>query len=128
MKRTILADGMHTIYDRNFNINKELLEIIDFFDTKKILVVNGFREKGKEVLKNSSITEAFSLEEKQIKKENPEFFEVLLSRFDLKPKDLIYFDHDENNVKSAESVGIISRHYTNNNEEIKDFIGENLEI
>ena len=120
MRRTIFLDGMHCIYDKDFNINQELLNIVNSFEENKILVVNGFREKGHKVLGEKF--KAFSLEEEGIKKSNPEYFKRLMSKFNLKPKNCVYFDHSEENVKSAESLGIKSFHYKNNNQQIKQFL------
>jgi len=124
MKTTILVDGMFCIYDKEFNVNEKLLEIINGFDAKKILVVNGFREKGREALEGNGF-EAFSLEEEKIKKDNQEYFKTLLSKYNLKPEEVIYFDHDENNVETAKQLGIISMHYKND-EEIEKFVGEHF--
>ncbi|MFA5174056.1 MAG: alanine--tRNA ligase-related protein [Candidatus Pacearchaeota archaeon] len=129
-KRLILVDGMNCIYDEKFNINKELLDIINNLNTHCILVVNKFKEKGKNLIKNYESTkdtnwEAFSLEEKKINKENPEYFKILLKNFNLTPQEVIYFDHNEKNVETAIKLGILSKHYTNI-ESIKKFIEENL--
>jgi len=129
-KRLILVDGMYCLYDGNFNLNKELLELINSLNTHTVLVVNGFREKGYNLVKNYDQTrdtnwEAFSLEEKGIKKDNPEYFKTLLKRFKLVPKEVIYFDHDKKNVETAQKLGIISVQYKNPNQ-IKKFIGKKL--
>ena len=122
--RTILVDGMGCIYDENFQLNKKLVEIIDKFNVKKILTVAGFRERGRETTKNH-INDAFSLEEKGIKKDNPEYFRLLLSKFNLNPKEVIYFDHGEKSVKCAESLGIKSKLYKKA-KDIEKFIENNL--
>ncbi len=129
-KRLILVDGMHCLYDENFNLNKELLELINNFNTHTILVVNRFKEKGGELVKNYDVSkdsnwEAFSLEEKGIKKTNPEYFKILMKKFNLVPEEIIYFDHDKKNVETAKSLCILSKHYTKNSE-ISDFINSNL--
>ncbi len=129
-KRVILVDGMHCIYDKDFNINLELLKFLNDLNTHTILTVAGFREKGKELVKTSdpskeSNWEAFSLEEKGIKKDNPEFYKKLLEKFNLSPSEVIYFEHDKNAVKTAEKVGIMSKHYTGL-DSIKKFIEDNL--
>ncbi|MEK6918283.1 MAG: alanine--tRNA ligase-related protein [Nanoarchaeota archaeon] len=129
-KRVILVDGMHCLYDDKFGINKELLEIINNLNSHCILTVNGFREKGFNLIKNHNPNkntnwQAFSLEEHGIKKDNPEYFKRLLATFGLDSKETIYFDHDKNNVKTAEKLGILSKHY-NSNKEIKKFIEDDL--
>jgi alanyl-tRNA synthetase len=129
-KRVILVDGMHCIYDKEFIINKELLEWLTHLNTHTILTVAGFREKGLELLKNASKGkesnwQAFSLEEKNINKTKKEFFIQLLERFNLRKEEVIYFDHSKENVIAAESAGILSKHYTGI-ESIKEFVEKNL--
>lgn len=129
-KRVILVDGMYCLYDENFKLKIELLDIINNLNSHYVLVVNKFREKGRELVKNYDQTkdtnwETFSLEEKGIKKDNPEYFKNLLKKFNLIPEEVIYFDHDKNNVETAKKLGILSKHYTDI-KTIKKFIEDNL--
>lgn len=113
---------MCCIYNEQFKVNKNLLRIINSFESKKILVVNGFREKGKKALDGM---EAFSLEEEKIKKDDPLYFKKLILKYKLKVEELIYFDHDEKNVETAMKLGILSLHYKND-EEVRKFLQKNL--
>ncbi len=124
MKKTILVDGMFCIYDKEFNVNKHLLKIINSFDVNKILVVNGFMEKGRKTILGNGF-EAFSLEEEGIKKNNPEYFKILMLRFNLRPEELLYFDYKEENVESAKGLGITAAQYKDD-EQIKEFLEANL--
>ncbi len=129
-KKVILVDGMYCLYDEKFNINKELLEITNNFNSHCVLAVNKFRGKGEAlVIKHSpgqdTNWKAFSLEEKDTKKENPEYFKELLKRLGFVAEEVIYFDHDEKSVKSAKSIGINSVLYKDN-KQIKKFIEDNL--
>ncbi|MFH1608327.1 MAG: alanine--tRNA ligase-related protein [archaeon] len=129
-KRLILVDGMYCLYDEKFNPNRELLHLVNNFNSHNILAVNGFREKGRESVKNYDMTKdtnwgAFSLEEEKIKKDNPEYFKILLKKFNLTPEEVIYFDHDKTSVETAKKLGILSKHYTNI-KSIKKFIEDNL--
>ncbi len=128
----ILVDGMNCAYDKNFNPNKELLDIINGFNKHCILTVNGFREKGIKIIRNYNPSydtnwEAFSLEEIGVKKDNPDYFKKLLIKFkpELSVKDVIFFDHKEENVKVAKTLGITAIQYKNP-DQIKKFIEENL--
>ncbi|MEI6144359.1 MAG: alanine--tRNA ligase-related protein, partial [Candidatus Berkelbacteria bacterium] len=122
--RTILIDGMHCLYDENFEINQTLLEILNSKNTRKILVVDGYREKAKELLKVFDI-ECFSLEEEKITKTNPEYFKKLFEKFDLKSEDVIYFDHSQENIDSAKSLGILTELYSGA-EQVDQFLQKNL--
>lgn len=122
--KAILIDGMYTLYDKNFILNEELANFISNLKIKKILVVNGNKQKGQELTKNF-IDEAFSLENQNIKKENPKYFNEVLNAYNLKPKDVIYFDHKEENIKSAKQISINSFLYKNN-QQIIPLIESNL--
>lgn len=122
IKITILVDGMHCLYDKDFKLNKELFNYLQSLDANKILVVNGKSEKAKELLKNSGF-EVFSFEDK-IKKDEPEFFKRLLKKYNLNEKEVIYFDHSEDNVKSAKSLNINSVVYRDNSQ-TKRFVEDN---
>lgn len=102
--RVLLIDGMHCLYDENFNLNEKLLELINSYVNDKILVVNGFGDKAKEVLKGYDI-DVFTFEQ-EIKKDNKEFFIKLLEKYNLSSEDVIYLDHDENNLNGAKQTGI----------------------
>ena len=125
-KRTLLIDGMHCLYDEEFNIDKKLFDMLQFFNAKKILVVNNYKEKAEELLKDKGY-EVFSFNRK-ILKNNKNFFEKLLERYKLDKKDVIYFDHDEKNVEAAEEAGIKNALlYDGKTKKIQEFIKNNLE-
>jgi alanyl-tRNA synthetase len=123
-KRLILVDGMYCLYDENFNLNKKLLDLINSFNSHNILVTNKFREKGYRLVKDTN-WKAFSLEEKGIKKDDPEYFNSLLKIFNLVPEEVMYFDHDKKSVETAEKLGILSKQYIDI-KSIKKFIEDNL--
>ena len=119
----LLADGMNCLYDKNFKINRELLDILNSVNTKKILVVNKNKDKAEDVLKGYDF-EIFSLEDESINKENKQFFERLIKKYNLSKGEIIYFDHKQENINSAKSLGIKAVLYKNN-KQIKKFIEEN---
>ncbi len=130
VKRVILVDGMFTIYDSNFKVNSELLAILNSFNAKKILVVNGFREKGRKLLESggfqaSSGFEAFSLEEEKVNKDDPLFFETLFKKYNLSSEEVLYFDHQKENVDAAKKLGILSEVYQTPMQ-VNEFIEKNL--
>lgn len=44
-------------------------------------------------------------------KTDPEYFKKLLKTYNLGPQDVVYFEHNENAVKSAQSMNIVSHFY-----------------
>jgi FMN phosphatase YigB (HAD superfamily) len=102
--RILLIDGMGTLYNENFELNKTLLEAINRISAKKILVVNAFSDKARELVSPYNI-EVFSFENK-IKKEDKEFFLKLLSNFNLTADQVAYLDHGKENIAGALQAGI----------------------
>ena len=94
------------MYDENFKINDKLIELLNGYIAKKILVVKGFAEKAREVLKDYGF-EVFSLEnEGKIKKEDKNFFIKLFEKYSLTSESVIYIDHSVNNLNGAKEAGI----------------------
>jgi HAD superfamily hydrolase (TIGR01509 family) len=62
-------------------------------------------------------------------KTDPEYYKKMLEHFGLNNSDVVYFEHNENAVKSAQSVGITTYHYESNKkdlESLKKFLDANL--
>jgi 2-haloacid dehalogenase len=51
--------------------------------------------------------------EEKTRKPFPEFYQLLLDRFKLKPKETLFIDDNLRNVKAAESLGMKSIHFKN---------------
>ncbi len=125
-KRTLLVDGMHCLYDEKFNVNKKLFDVLQSFDARKILVVNNFKDRAEELLKDYNY-EVFSFNGK-ILKNRKDFFEKLLNKYKLDKNEIIYFDHDERNIETAEEVGIKNVFvYDGKIKKIEELIKKNLE-
>jgi FMN phosphatase YigB (HAD superfamily) len=62
-------------------------------------------------------------------KTNPEYYKIMLQKFNLKSEDFVYFEHNLDAVKSAKSVGINTFYYDNDKKDLtalKQFLDENL--
>jgi FMN phosphatase YigB (HAD superfamily) len=62
-------------------------------------------------------------------KTNPEYYNIMLKNFNLNEKEVIYFEHNLEAVKSAQSVGIETYYYDNDKKDLtslKKFLDENL--
>ncbi len=124
-RRFLLVDGMHCLYDKDFKLNKKLVEILQKVDAKKILIINGYKEKAEELLKNYNY-EIFSLDGK-IMKNNKKFFEKLMEKYKFEKEDALYFDHDEASLETAEEFGIKNTMlYDGKIKKVEDFIKDNI--
>lgn len=125
MNKVILVDAVYCLVDENGNINIELKQYLDSLENRKIVVTNASLEKYKLYFKNLKDYEIFTLQRNPMKG-NPEYFKTLLSNFKLKAEEVIYFEHDDEAVKSAQSIGIRATKYTGDILMVKKFIEENL--
>jgi len=117
MKKVILVDAWKTFVIEQ-GIFQEMKELLDKFDNKKIVLTNANEEEKKKYGIANVPYEVFSLAHNP-NKTNPEYYRKLLEHFSLNSDDVIYFEHSEEAVKSAQSVGIKTFHY---NPETKDLI------
>jgi len=120
----ILVDAVHCLIDENGIVNKALKDYLDSFENKKIVLTNASFDKHKKLFQNVDY-EIFSLENKPSKKD-PSYYKIFLEKYKLKSEQVIYFEHDKENIESSESSGIKTFFYENNLNEIKSFIEDNL--
>src|SRR3989344_8977780 len=123
--KIILVDAVHCLVDEEGNVNEKLKNYLDSLENKKIILTNAQKDKHKIFFKHVKDYEIFTLENNPSKKD-PEYYKRFLERFKLSSKNVVYFEHDEESVKSAESVGIKTILYKDNLDEIKDFINKNI--
>ncbi|UZE94271.1 MAG: HAD hydrolase-like protein [Candidatus Pacearchaeota archaeon] len=128
--KAILIDAIHCLFDENRKINKELLDSLITYDMSLIIVTNANLEDKK----NKPLTELINKFKEKIEiftcfnnpsKKDSKYFEMLLKEYNLKPDEVIYFDHSTDNINSARKIGINSKLYKSP-KQIKKFIEENL--
>ena len=124
-EKIVLVDAVYCLVDEEGNVNEKLKNYLDSLKNKKIILTNAPKEKEKIFFKNIKSYEIFTLENNPNKKD-PEYYKKFLEKFKLSSKDVVYLEHDEESVKSAESVGIKTILYKDNLEKIKDFINKNI--
>lgn len=72
--------------------------------------------------------EVFTLKH-QPEKTDPAYYEKMLEYFQLDKVDVVYFEHNAEAVKSAQSVGITTYHYDNEKKDLgalRDFLKMHL--
>jgi len=110
---------------------KEMYELLEGFSNKKIIMTNA--AKGEAFQKyglDKAPYEVFTLEHNP-EKTNPEYFKKMLEYFRLGVEDVVYFEHNEDAVKSAQSVGIVAYHYDSDRKDLgalKKFLDDSLVV
>ena len=130
--KTILVDAVDCFViekeDGTFHIFKEMQDLLENFPNNKIILTGANDEQFKKFGLDKMPWEVFTLKHNP-EKTNPEYYRILLQKFNLSPEDVVYFEHNPNAVKSAQSVGITTFYYDNDKKDLtalKQFLDENL--
>jgi len=126
--KTILVDAINTFIIKEMGIFTEMYEMLEMFPNKKIILTNANDEEADKFGLSTMPYEVFTL------KHNPDkidstYYETMLKHFGLVPEGVIYFEHNDDAVKSARSVGINTYHYDKDKkdlESLKNFLDDNL--
>ena len=129
--KTILVDAVDT-FDIEVNgvyqIFEPMHQMLEEFPNKKILVTGANDEQFKEWNLDKMPYEVFTLKHNP-DKIDPNYFQTLLTKYNLTAADVIYFEHNPEAVKSAESVGIKSYRYDETKADLstlRKFLEENV--
>ena len=126
--KTILVDAIHCFVIKGEGIFEEMHKLLEEYPNRKIILTGANDEETERFGLNNMPYEVFTLKHDP-EKTDPKYYETLLEKFNLKKEDVIYFEHNEDAVKSAQSVGITTYHYDKDQKdlvELKKFIDEHL--
>ena len=129
--KTILVDAVDAFVIESgdtFKIFKEMHDLLETFENRKIILTGANDEQFKKFGLGTMPYEVFTLKHNP-EKTNPKYYEIMLEHFDLSKDDVIYFEHNSEAVKSAQSVGITTYYYDNDIrdlESLKKFLDKNL--
>ncbi len=124
--KTILVDAWNTFVTEK-GINIELKKILDTYQNQKIIVTNATLEERRKFGIINMPYEVFSLGHDP-NKTDALYFEKLLFFYNLKPQEVIYFEHHFEAVQAAKSLKIKTHHFSklDNLENLITFINSNL--
>ncbi len=116
--KTILVDAINAFVIKDEGIFDEMFKILEEYPNKKIILTGANDE---EIIKfglNDLPYDFFTLKHSP-DKIDPTYYQTMLKHFKLEAKDVIYFEHNENAVKSAQSVGIKTFHYDKDKKDLE---------
>jgi len=122
------VDGLVIENDGSFEIFEDMYKLLETFENKKIILTGANDEQFKKFGLDKMPYEVFTLKHNP-EKTNTEYFKQMLGHFDLKVEEVVYFEHNPDAVKSAESIGIRSYFYDSAKrdlEALENFLKENL--
>lgn len=126
--KTILVDAINTFVIKGQGIDQEMFDLLESFPNRKVVVTNADEDRLMEPDFLEVPYEIFTLHNDP-NKSDPEYYNLLLIQLGLNMEDVIYFEHNPEAVKSAESVGITTYQFDPENRDIdslKQFLDSNL--
>lgn len=126
--KTILVDAINGLVLEDGSILKPMHELLETYPNKKIVLTGANDEQFKKFKLDEVPFEVFTLKHDP-EKTDPAYFHKLLEHYDLKPEDVVYFEHNAEAAKTAESVGITTYFYDHTKEDmiaLKTFLDSNL--
>ena len=126
--KTILVDAVDCFVIEGKGVFMEMYRLLENYPNPKIVLTGANDEQIKEFGLDNIPYIFFTLKHDP-EKTSPEYFKKMLKHFNLSANEVIYFEHNIDSVKSAESIGIVSFHYNptkKNLIELKKFIEDNI--
>lgn len=126
--KTILVDAVFCFVSDTGIIFQEMFDLLEKYPNRKIILTNASDEKWEQYGLYKVPYEVFTLKHNP-EKTDSEYYEILLKHFGLTKDDVVYFEHNEDAVKSAQSVGIKTYYYDSEKkdlESLKKFLDEGL--
>ena len=126
--KTILVDAIHCFASDMGEIFEEMRTLLDSYPNTKILLTGANDEEFKKFGLNNMPYEVFSLKHYP-EKTDPEYYKQMLEKFELNKDQVLYFEHSQEALESAKSVGIISYYYDDKErdlDKLKSFLDESL--
>lgn len=126
--KTILVDAINGFVLEDGSILEPMYELLESYPNKKLVLTGANDEQFKHFKLDQVPYEVFTLKHNP-EKTDPEYFKLLLENYGLTADDVIYFEHNPEATKTAQSVGITTYFYDHTKEDmvaLKQFFDENL--
>ena len=126
--KTILVDAVDCFVSEEGQILKEMHDLLETYPNNKVILTGANDEQFKVFGLDKMPYEVFTLKHNP-EKTDPRYYLTLLQHFKLNKDEVIYFEHNPEAVKSAQSIGIASYFYDNQKNDLtslKEFLDSNL--
>lgn len=120
--KIILVDAIDAFIvetEKGFEIFEPMRKMLDEFPNRKIILTGANDEQFKKFGLDKMPYEVFTLKHNP-EKTDPKYYELMLKNFNLKPEDVVYFEHNPEAVKSAQSFGIKTHFWDNEKRPLRE--------
>ena len=126
--KTILLDAIDVIILEDGTVFEEMHQLLEKYPNPKLVLTGANDEQFKEFNLNRSPYEVFTLKHDP-EKTDSKYFEILLNKYNLKPSEVVYFEHNKEAAEVATQAGIKTMFYDCSKrdlKELKEFLDSNL--
>lgn len=120
--KTILVDAVDAFVietENGFEIFEPMRKMLDEFPNRKIILTGANDEQFKKFGLDKMPYDVFTLKHNP-EKTDPKYYELMLKNFNLSPEDVVYFEHNPEAIKSAQSVGIKTHFWDNEKRPLRE--------
>jgi|SRR3989344_3069593 len=116
--KTILVDAVDAFVVEDQGVYQPMFELLEQFPNRKIVLTNADDNQMVEFGLVNLPYELYSLKHNPDKTDS-KYFEKMLANYGLRSDEVIYFEHNQEAVKSAQSLGITSYYYDPEKRDLK---------
>ncbi len=114
-KKILFVDAMYTLFDENWQPVVEVVEAVKNistkYDLKVFVITNGPKEIVSQSISNTDLNATIITYENSPSKNNPSYFAKVLDEYNLNSLDILYIDHSQDNLASANQHNISGVHF-----------------
>ncbi len=126
--KTILVDAYNTFIIDGEGINEAMHKMLEEYPNKKIILTSANDEQMITFGLNNMPYEVFTLKHDP-EKTDLKYYKTMLEHFGLQAEEVLYFEHGEEAVKTAQDVGITTHYYDKDKKDlvaVKEFLDQNI--
>ena len=116
--KIILVDAINTFVIKDNGVFEGMHNLLESFPNRKIILTNADDKQTDKYSLNKMPYEVFTLKHNP-EKTDPKYYEKMLEYFGLTKEDVLYFEHNEDAVKSARFAGIKTYHYDKDRKDLE---------
>lgn len=126
--KTILVDAINSLVLEDGSLLEPMHKLLESYPNKKLVLTGANDEQFKHFKLDQVPYEVFTLKHDP-EKTDPQYFKILLEKYGLTADDVVYFEHNAEAAKAAQSVGINTYFYDHTKEDmdaLKQFLDGSL--
>ncbi|MCD4694583.1 hypothetical protein K8R62_04475 [bacterium] len=126
--KTILVDAINAFIIKGEGIFQDMYKLLEKYPNDKIILTGANKEEMDKFNLHNLPYKLFTLKHNP-EKTDPQYCKTMLNNYNLKANDVVYFEHNIEAVKSAESIGIETLFYNKDKKDLdklKKFLDETL--